>query len=101
MIVCGRDPRLYSFSRLIFGALITSSEELNQVRDLSFKLQHGCVIIEVHLEGRLGVFVNLLKKSSSVIIYETCPGGPACVPDLFLGVMAVLVWLEVTPLSIN
>ena len=101
MIVCGRDPRLYSFSRLIFGALITSSEELNLVRDLSFEFQYGCVIIGVHLEGRLGVFVNLLKKSSSVIIYETCPGGPACVPDLFLGVMAVLVWLEVTPLSIN
>ena len=78
------------YNRLIFGALITSSEELNQVRDLSFKLQHGCVIIEVHSEGRLGVFVNLLKKSSSVIVYEACPGGPACVPALFLGVMAIL-----------
>ena len=60
-----------------------------------------CVIIGVHSEGRLGVFVNLLKKSSSVIIHETCPEGPACVPALFLGVMPILEWLEVTPLSIN
>ena len=60
-----------------------------------------CFIIEVHSEGRMGVFVNLLKKSSSVITHETCPGGPACVPDLFLGVIAILKWLELTPLSIN
>ena len=45
--------------------------------------------------------MNLLKKSSSVMIAETCPGEPARVPDLFLGVIVVLVWLEVTPLSIN
>ena len=49
-----------------------------------------CFVIEVHSEGRLGVFVNLLKKSSSVIIHETYPGGPACVPALFLGVIAIL-----------
>ena len=60
-----------------------------------------CFVIEVHSEGSLGVSVNLLKKSSSVIIHETCPGGPARVPDLFLGVIAILEWLEVTPLSMN